>query len=110
MIAGFAQVIYGDNVMIRTLEIKNYRTFADFKLQDAARVNLLVGTNNSGKSSLLEAIYLLTGESPLANLRYILNERGEVALRMSDLCSSISASSERSSRSSAWPLNSTGSC
>ncbi|MGK7883161.1 MAG: ATP/GTP-binding protein [Crocosphaera sp.] len=45
--------------MIRDLNIKNYRCFEDFSVDGLAQVNLIVGDNNSGKTSLLEAIYLL---------------------------------------------------
>ena len=45
--------------MIRDLSIKNYRCFEDFYVDGLAQVNLIVGDNNSGKTSFLEAIYLL---------------------------------------------------
>ncbi len=45
--------------MLRDLTIKNYRCFEDFYIDGLERVNLFVGNNNSGKTSLLEAIYLL---------------------------------------------------
>jgi predicted ATPase len=70
--------------MIRALKIQNYRVFKEFSLENTARVNLLVGANNSGKSSLLEAIYLLTSESPMTSLQYVLSERGEFASRSID--------------------------
>ena len=65
--------------MIRDIKIKNYRLFDNFELNSLARVNLIVGDNNSGKSSLLEAIHLLTSEEVRSSLIYILNERGEIA-------------------------------
>ncbi|GAA6621330.1 AAA family ATPase [Scytonema sp. NUACC26] len=65
--------------MLRDITILNYRCFQSFYIDNLARVNLIVGMNNSGKTSLLEAIYLLVnqGESP----RYlidILNSRGDI--------------------------------
>ena len=45
--------------MLRDLTIQNYRCFEDFYIDGLERVNLFVGNNNSGKTSLLEAIYLL---------------------------------------------------
>lgn len=63
--------------MIYSLTIQNYRVFKKFSLDQISRVNLIVGTNNSGKSSLLEAIYLLTSEKPSLSLVYVLSERGE---------------------------------
>ena len=41
--------------MIRTLRLENYRSFERYELRDLARVNLLVGPNNCGKTSVLEA-------------------------------------------------------
>lgn len=64
--------------MLRQVSIQNYRVFSHFELDDLALVNLIVGTNNSGKSSLLEAIYLLTSDDPTDSLFHILHERGEV--------------------------------
>ncbi|MEL4896032.1 AAA family ATPase [Crocosphaera sp. Alani8] len=49
--------------MIRDLSIKNYRCFEDFKVDGLAQVNLIVGNNNSGKTSFLEAIYILLDKS-----------------------------------------------
>ncbi len=69
---------------IHAFSIENYRLFKEFRLEQAARVNLIVGTNNSGKSSLLEAIYLLTGEKPGSSLLYILSERGEYVYKPAD--------------------------
>jgi predicted ATP-dependent endonuclease of OLD family len=63
--------------MIRDLTIDNYRLFHHFNLESIAGVNLIVGTNNSGKSSLLEAIHLLTSDDMRLSLIFILSERGE---------------------------------
>jgi ABC-type lipoprotein export system ATPase subunit len=63
--------------MLKDLTIENYRLFQKFALDSIARVNLIVGTNNSGKSSLLEAIYLLAGKGDRAYLFDLLNKRGE---------------------------------
>lgn len=46
--------------MLRDLTIQNYRCFEDFHMDGLERVNLFVGNNNSGKTSLLEAIYLFS--------------------------------------------------
>ena len=67
--------------MLHNLKIKNYRCFEDFNIEGLTRVNLVVGDNNSGKTSLLEAIYLLVKqpESPADKLALleILQNRGE---------------------------------
>lgn len=48
--------------MLNDLTVQNYRCFKDLQIKDLAHVNLLVGMNNSGKTSLLEAIYLLVNQ------------------------------------------------
>ena len=45
--------------MLKSLKIENFRGFPSFEMQNLGRLNLIVGTNNSGKTSILEAIQLL---------------------------------------------------
>ena len=45
--------------MLQTLEMRGYRGFESYQLAGLARVNLLVGKNNCGKTSVLEAVELL---------------------------------------------------
>ncbi len=54
--------------MIDELRIQNFRGFASLELRDLKRVNLVVGENNSGKTSLLEAILLLCEPSRMGEL------------------------------------------
>ncbi len=42
--------------MLDSLHIKNFRCFEDLTIPSLGRVNLIVGKNNSGKSTLLEAV------------------------------------------------------
>ena len=46
------------NLILNSLEIRNFRAFHDLKIEHLGRVNLLVGKNNVGKTSLLEALQL----------------------------------------------------
>jgi putative ATP-dependent endonuclease of OLD family len=49
--------------MIRKIAIRNYRIFRQFNLEFSPGVNVLVGKNDSGKSTVIEAINLaLTGK------------------------------------------------
>lgn len=64
--------------MLRDITIENYRLFEKFHMEELTQVNLLVGTNNSGKSSLLEAIYLLINQEMPSALFQILEIRGEI--------------------------------
>ena len=47
--------------MLEELSIQNYRIFRELKIDQLRRINLIAGSNNSGKTSLLEAIFLLAG-------------------------------------------------
>ena len=67
--------------MLRDLRIENYRSFKNFQTDGLAQVNLFVGANNSGKTSLLEAIYLLVNQNSPQCMAEILSNRGEIAER-----------------------------
>lgn len=47
--------------MLTRLEIENFRAFSRMKLEGLSRVNLLVGKNGCGKSTVLEALSVLAG-------------------------------------------------
>jgi recombinational DNA repair ATPase RecF len=64
--------------MLHDLAIQNYRCFKDFQIEGLTQVNLIVGPNNSGKTSLLEAFYLLGEQLDPQGLVEILEYRGEV--------------------------------
>jgi AAA15 family ATPase/GTPase len=49
--------------LLEHFTIKNFRGFDALELEGLSRVNLFVGKNNSGKTSVLEAVFLLTGAS-----------------------------------------------
>lgn len=70
--------------MLRDLTIKNYRCFEDFEIDGLGQVNLFVGNNNSGKTSLLEAIYLLVNPNKIIALIEILLYRGEIIKNIYD--------------------------
>lgn len=46
-----------------SIEIDSYKLFKNFKINDLNRINIFAGFNNTGKTSLLEAIYLLTKQN-----------------------------------------------
>ena len=64
--------------MIRTFTLKSYRGFDEYELADLTRVNLLVGRNNSGKTSILEAAHFLAARGDPAVLTHSANRRGEL--------------------------------
>ncbi len=63
--------------MLKTIKIENFRSFQSFELQQLGRVNLLVGKNNTGKTSILEAIQLLCSRSNVEPLRKTMTNRSE---------------------------------
>lgn len=63
--------------MLRSLRIEKFRCFQAFELQQLGRVNLLVGKNNSGKTSILEAVQLFCAQNTFESLRGIMLNRGE---------------------------------
>ncbi len=60
----------------KTLKIENFRGIKSLEINDLARVNLFVGKNNCGKTSVLESVFLLTGMSNPELLIRIANWRG----------------------------------
>lgn len=69
---------------MKSLQIKNYKNLKDFKIDSLARVNLIVGKNNVGKSTLLEAISLFATGGDINWIKEILDMRGESAYSLSD--------------------------
>lgn len=63
--------------MITQFEINNFRGFSRYTIDDVGQVNLLVGTNNSGKTSILEAIQLIKRRGSEHSLSAVLLHRGE---------------------------------
>jgi len=63
--------------MFSSVHIQGYRAFKDFEMADLGRVNLLVGTNNSGKTSVLEALYLLASCGDPSSITTLLSRRCE---------------------------------
>ncbi len=47
--------------MFTSISINNFRCFEDFSIESLDRINLIAGTNNVGKTTMLEAISLLIG-------------------------------------------------
>lgn len=63
--------------MIENLTVENYRSFKNYSLNGLKRVNLLTGYNNSGKSSLLEAVEILAAAGDPHRLLRISERRNE---------------------------------
>ena len=60
------------------IHVESYRGLEGLVLDEPGRVNLLVGVNNAGKTSLLEAIYLLAHQNDERALLDAIRWRGRV--------------------------------
>lgn len=63
--------------MLNSLNIRNYRSLKELKINSLGKVNLITGKNNTGKSTILEAIALYAGKGDLSIIYQFLSERGE---------------------------------
>ncbi|MGF7216977.1 AAA15 family ATPase/GTPase [Spirosoma lacussanchae] len=61
--------------MLRSLDIRNYRNLRHLTIGKLGRVNLLVGKNNTGKTSVLEAIYIWANYGRFQTIYEILETR-----------------------------------
>ena len=61
-----------------TVSVHNYRGISGLAFEDLRRVNLIAGVNNAGKTSLLEAIYLLARQNDERALMDINRWRGRI--------------------------------
>lgn len=79
--------------MIDAVGIENFRCFEKAELSDLRPINIIVGRNSSGKTALLEALFLALGATP--ELVFRLN-------RWRGMGESIRLSSDRRSYESLW--------
>jgi len=63
--------------MIESIDIKRFRNLDDLRIESLSKINLITGKNNTGKSTLLEAIALYTTNCDLNIMYQLLKERGE---------------------------------
>ncbi|MDR0863656.1 MAG: AAA family ATPase [Candidatus Symbiothrix sp.] len=63
--------------MLDSLYIKNYRNLKEFKIDSVDQINLITGKNNTGKSTILEAIAIYASKGDLNCILQLLENRGE---------------------------------
>lgn len=66
--------------MLNSLQITNFRTFRNLCLNRLGQVNLIVGRNNVGKTSLLEAVHLYSSDDVLDAVVRLLQRRPEYSM------------------------------
>ena len=64
----------------RTIDIKSFRGIRNLSIKDLGEINLIVGDNNCGKTSALEAIELLRSSGNLANVYRIARQRENLSV------------------------------
>jgi hypothetical protein len=62
--------------MFKSVRIQNFRQFKDLKLDGLAQINLITGKNNTGKTSLLESLFLFDGPTDPSRTVVVANFRG----------------------------------
>jgi len=65
------------SVAISSLTIDGFRSLRHLKLENLARVNLITGKNNSGKTSVLEALAIVASRGTIPLLCRLVQEREE---------------------------------
>jgi len=70
--------------MYKAIRIRRFRQFSTLSLAALTRVNLIVGRNNAGKSSILESIEMLASGGRLSPLLRSPRRRGEVSTELSE--------------------------
>jgi hypothetical protein len=72
-----------DELPLQSFEVHGYRGIRHLALPRLGNVNLFVGLNNAGKTSLLEAVHLYTSKTPRVVLASILRDRSGFRPRFS---------------------------
>ena len=67
--------------MLPSLGIRNYRNLQHLDIERLARVNLIAGKNNTGKTSVLEAVSLYAAGGKLSWINQILIDRDEIVVK-----------------------------
>ena len=67
---------------INSIEINQFRGIRQLTISDFSKINLIVGDNNSGKTTFLEAVQLLFTKSQLSSVKSIIKQR--TVLNISD--------------------------
>ena len=70
-------------MILKSLFLQNFRNFSQKELKPASETTLILGPNTSGKTNILEAVYLLaTGKSFRAGIEKEMIKYGEEIARV----------------------------
>lgn len=70
-----------EGLHLPSLVIKGFRAFKEIHLPELGRVNLLVGANGAGKSTILEAVQLYASAGDTSVIADVLDSREDVLVR-----------------------------
>ncbi|MDM8535488.1 AAA family ATPase [Desulfobacterales bacterium HSG17] len=75
------KTVFHDRIDIhfKSINILNYKLLKNTTLNGFSRINLFAGINNSGKTTLLEAVYLLCRQNDFTGLFEIVRRRGKIS-------------------------------
>lgn len=73
----------------KELEIVKYKIFDNFKFDKLKKINIITGKNNSGKTTLLEAIYLLISLNDINSIFNLMKNRTKLFSLNSEFLNSI---------------------
>lgn len=62
---------------MKSLYVRNFKNIKELSIDSLGRVNLITGKNNTGKTSLLEAVSIYVSEGRMNNILNLLTRRGE---------------------------------
>ena len=65
--------------MIKQIRVENFRCFDTFEVDKFKQVNLLIGGNGSGKTSLLEALFIASNPADMGSFLFLNGARGVTA-------------------------------
>lgn len=77
-------MVQGKNSCFSRVSIKKYKLFKNIDITSLKRINLFAGINNTGKSSLFEAIYLLATQNDIYALFETIKRRGKFCTSMNN--------------------------
>lgn len=67
--------------MLGSLYIKNFRCLKSFQTNSIRQINLIAGKNNTGKSSILEAVAIYACKGKMDDVLRLLEKRGEYSVQ-----------------------------
>lgn len=81
------KVVFHDKIdnHFTELELTDYKKLQNLHLKKLSKINLIAGINNSGKTTLLEAIYLLSRQNDFDGLLELVRRRGKISEEQVDV-------------------------